>query len=210
VTDIIAKPNLFLYAASELSQDAFLCWLLAWANAGCAQYDDALHRAGQSFLNALLAKHGEAAANESRIVVLQQRERADIVIVVDDRLAVLIEDKIHAGQHGDQLERYKKVMASKFPQWKILPTFVKTGDQSHYLDIQRAGYRLFLRDDLLGVLRAGRDAGVTNAIFLDFLSHLEIWRRLFGLTSACPSPFGPNSRVRGKDFTSDLHMKRRG
>ena len=24
------KPNLFEYATSELSQDAFICWLLAW------------------------------------------------------------------------------------------------------------------------------------------------------------------------------------
>nr|WP_260390277.1 hypothetical protein [Ornithobacterium rhinotracheale] len=27
------KPNLFQYATSELSQDAFLCWLIAWADA---------------------------------------------------------------------------------------------------------------------------------------------------------------------------------
>ena len=25
------KPNLFKYATSELSQDAFICWLLEWA-----------------------------------------------------------------------------------------------------------------------------------------------------------------------------------
>jgi hypothetical protein len=25
------KPNIFKYATSELSQDAFICWLLAWA-----------------------------------------------------------------------------------------------------------------------------------------------------------------------------------
>jgi hypothetical protein len=54
-----------------------------------------------------------------------------------------------------------------------LPTFLKTGDQSGYADIQAAGYRVFLRGDLLGVLRAEREAGVTNAIFIDFLEHLE-------------------------------------
>ena len=27
----MALPNLFHYATSELSQDAFLCWMLAWA-----------------------------------------------------------------------------------------------------------------------------------------------------------------------------------
>ncbi|MFD2933106.1 hypothetical protein [Spirosoma flavum] len=26
------RPNLFTYATSELSQDAFICWLAAWVN----------------------------------------------------------------------------------------------------------------------------------------------------------------------------------
>ena len=30
--DSESKPNLFKYAVSELTQDAFLCWLLEWAD----------------------------------------------------------------------------------------------------------------------------------------------------------------------------------
>jgi hypothetical protein len=172
---MMARPNLFDYATSELSQDAFLCWLLDWANAEYSQYDYTLHNAGQSLLNALLAKHGEAAVNASRIVVHRQCEGADIVAVIDNRLVLLIEDKVHTEHHGDQLERYKAAIARKFPQCRLLPTFVKTGDQSGYVDIEAAGYRPFLREDLLGVLRAGRDAGATNAVYVDFLSHLEQW-----------------------------------
>lgn len=33
------EPNLFHYASSELSQDAFLLWLLEWANPANAEYD---------------------------------------------------------------------------------------------------------------------------------------------------------------------------
>jgi hypothetical protein len=30
-------PNLFQFATKELSQDAFICWLLAWADENCKQ-----------------------------------------------------------------------------------------------------------------------------------------------------------------------------
>ena len=40
----MSKPNLFSFATSELSQDAFICWLVSWANnpeekelSGCAK-----------------------------------------------------------------------------------------------------------------------------------------------------------------------------
>jgi hypothetical protein len=52
-------------------------------------------------------------------------------------------------------------------------TFVKTGDQSGYEEVNAAGYQLFLRQDLLEVLRAERHEGLKNEIFIDFLEQLE-------------------------------------
>ncbi len=37
------KPNLFSYATSELSQDAFIAWLLAWASPEYQTVDKELH-----------------------------------------------------------------------------------------------------------------------------------------------------------------------
>ena len=39
-------PNLFDYATKELSQDAFFCWLLAWADEECRDADSTLHALG--------------------------------------------------------------------------------------------------------------------------------------------------------------------
>jgi hypothetical protein len=41
--------NLFSYATSELSQDAFLCWLLSYAINGCSK-DLSLKACAQDFL----------------------------------------------------------------------------------------------------------------------------------------------------------------
>jgi hypothetical protein len=68
----MARPNLFDFATSELSQDAFFCWLLAWADARYSEQDPALHRTGRSLLNALLAKHGEKLNETSSVDIKQQ------------------------------------------------------------------------------------------------------------------------------------------
>ncbi|NEX23727.1 hypothetical protein G3480_26250 [Thiorhodococcus mannitoliphagus] len=38
------KPNLFAFATSELSQDAFLAWLLSWADPKYAAFDPPVHQ----------------------------------------------------------------------------------------------------------------------------------------------------------------------
>jgi hypothetical protein len=112
---ILTRPNLFRFATGELSQDAFLCWLLDWASAEHAEDDASLHRAGRTLLKALLEKHGEAAVDVSHVTVHPQYFGADVVAEIGDRLVLLIEDKIHAEQHDNQLTRYKAAVTEKFP-----------------------------------------------------------------------------------------------
>ena len=165
-------PNLFHYAPTELSQDAFFCWLLAWADVGNANADPSCHRAGLAFLNALVGIHGESPIENATVNVYRQIQGADIVAEIGGTLVVLIEDKVHAGIHGDQLTRYLANTAAHYPGRKILPLFLKTGDQSNYRQVEQAGYRLFLRSDVLRVLKRSGD-NVRNAIFLDFLANVE-------------------------------------
>ena len=203
--DTMLHPNLFQFATSELSQDAFLCWLLAWADTRCSEQNPALHRAGRNFLNALLVKHGETLSKTSVVEVHQQYHGADIVAVIDGRQVLLIEDKIHAGLHGEQLDRYRAILTETFPHCKILPSFIKTGDQSDYAKIKSAGYRIFLREDLLNVLRAERRAGVTNAIFLDFVEHLEELEAL--VQSYSNRPIDDWSRESWRAFYKHLQLE---
>jgi hypothetical protein len=167
-------PNLFDYATKELSQDAFICWLLAWADQGNREEDASLHALGLSFVNRLLEMHGAPPQESVAVTVHRQFTRADVVAEIGSGFVLLIEDKVHAGLHGDQLVRYRREVENEFSGRRVLPIFLKTGDQSSYAEAEEAGYRLLLREHILQLLRPWRDR-ISNAIFSDFLANLE-WR----------------------------------
>ena len=168
-------PNLFRFATKELTQDAFICWLLAWADQECAVEDRALNMLGLALVNQILEMHGVSRLTAPiNVKVHRQLMRADVVAEVGDGLVILIEDKVHAGLHGDQLVRYRRQIEEKFSGKKIIPVFLKTGDQSSYREVEDAGYRLLLRDHILGLLRPWKGQTL-NSIFVDFLDNLE-WR----------------------------------
>jgi hypothetical protein len=170
----VDHPNLFDYATSELSQDAFLCWLLSWAHRDFRDTDGPLHRTALTFLTRLLVLHGIAPPEECRTLKIErQYEDIDIVVLVNDDLALLIEDKTFTSEHSDQLSRYLDTVREDFEGRKVAPIFLKTGDQSSYDAAKQAGYALFLRRDLLSVLEEGERLGVTSDIFHDFVQRLR-------------------------------------
>lgn len=165
-------PNLFHYATKELSQDAFICWLLAWADKSHAADTTGMHQAGLLLLNAMLKKHNKPCVSLPNIEIKRQEKHIDILAIVDGHWVLLIEDKTNSREHGDQLERYLKQALEdpKLKGYKLLPIFAKTGDQSDYRSARKHGYQLFLREDFLEALGA---ANTKNPIFTDFLSHLK-------------------------------------
>lgn len=167
-----AAPNLFKFATKELSQDAFFCWLLAWADDACRAADISLHEIGCEFINLLLAEHDLAMGDQGRVVVHRQYNYVDILVEVGDDLIVLIEDKVHAGIHGDQLTRYRDRIAEAFPGRRVAPVFLKTGDQARYDKVVEAGFKRVGRDKLLGFLRSAC-AVSKHPILHDFVAVLE-------------------------------------
>lgn len=93
----MSHPNLFHFAPSELSQDAFICWLLAWAEPELVERNRELHTTAHDFIRRLLLKHEYETPPEA-IEIRQQYNDMDIVAVLDQEVALLIEDKVHATQ----------------------------------------------------------------------------------------------------------------
>lgn len=166
------RPNLFSFATSELSQDAFICWLLSWADPEYKEIDSKLNQCAVRFIRALFKKHGkEAPKMISKVEVSKQDSNIDVLCIINDIYAILIEDKIGTKNHSDQLERYLKEVRSRgYEDECILPIYYKIEDQGDYSEIINAGYKTFLRDDILQILN---EYDGENSIILDYREHLQ-------------------------------------
>ena len=136
-----SRPNIFEYATKELSQDAVICWLLAWADTKAASHpaDEQLHQLGRRFLEALFDKWRDwpvDLGDEVSVEICRQERNIDVLAHINDRYVLLIEDKRGTGAHDDQLQRYWKAVAGgntvlgPVDPDDVYPIYFKTGNQA--------------------------------------------------------------------------------
>lgn len=169
------QPNLFKFATSELSQDAFICWMLSWAKPEYKDVDNNLHQCGVKLIESFFAKHGKSLSSPiDEIEVIKQDSYIDVLCIINKKYVVLIEDKTGTKSHGSQLKRYlAEIKNRSYEEDNILPIYFKTRDQANYKNIEKENYKVFLRDDFLEILNFGNKLGIDNAIFQDFRKHLQ-------------------------------------
>lgn len=167
------KQNLFNYATSELSQDAFICWFLSWGMPEASSLNSNLHGLSHKFLQAFFDKHGRKFPDRiEKLEIKRQYQNIDILVIVNDSIAIPIEDKIHSREHSDQLSRYLQILKDEgYSEENILPIYLQTGEQGDYKKVKEAGFLPFLRADLLNILKAGAD--IENDILSDYVELLE-------------------------------------
>ncbi len=180
-------PNLYEFATKELDQDATLAYILDWARPEIGKdsepdsHDGRMHRLGRALLRALVRSHPardlkawspdvaeaiEVTTQENRIDV-----RADIE-TSDGKLILLIEDKTFTKERKGQIEGYVKETERQHPFSRIIPVYVKTGNESprhleSRLSVKECG--VFGRSDLLRVLDAHPQIG--NRIVDEFRTY---------------------------------------
>jgi len=165
-------PNLFDYATSELSQDAFLLWLLNWANDKYKEYDQELYQTAQRFVKMLLEDTDDIIINT--VKTYKQLKNIDVFAIVNKQYAIIIEDKVNTGTHDDQLKRYKEWISShsEFKNLKLTCVYLKTGNES-LSDLKQIEevekYNIVLRKDILEVLY---HCNSNNSIINCFYRHL--------------------------------------
>ncbi len=179
-----SRPNIFQWATSELSQDAFICWLLAWVNHHKEEEKD-LRATAIYFLTKLT---GREIPENQNIKIQRQYKNIDILVKINDGHALLIEDKTQTKNHSNQLERYYEALSSEYQKDKIVPVYLKTGDQGEYHTVKKTGYKLFLRSDFIDVLEFAITSGVKNNILLDFYHHLMAMEQSFQSYKTLPVP----------------------
>lgn len=159
------RPNIFNFATKELSQDAFICWLLSWADSSCQNIDDNMHKLGLYFLHSLLSKKGVTINEIQKVQIRRQKEGIDISVIINDEYIIVIEDKIFSKKHGNQLKKYYEIASKKFNEDKIITIFLKTSYSGHY---HNENYELFLLNDFLEIIEYAKKIGANDRILLDF------------------------------------------
>ena len=133
MNDNMNRPNLFRIATSELSQDAFLVWLIQWADPSTMQYDPALCTAGQDFIRLLISKQYDDFSSEiQKVEAGRQWKNIDVWAKVNDKFLIVIEDKTGTGVHSGQLDRCRKTVEEHCASENLIPVYIyiKTQDES--------------------------------------------------------------------------------
>ena len=171
---MLEKPNIFSFATTELSQDAFIAWLLAWADTKYVSADPQLHACARELIAAFFAKHSKPVPRFTEVNVTRQSKHIDVLCVLDGTYAIVIEDKTHTEAHSNQLAKYlTDIQGRGYQPENILAMYFKTGDQSCYKAIYQHGFQPFLRSELLAVLETG--TGTSNTIFHEYFEWLYQW-----------------------------------
>lgn len=204
MTDNTKKSNnLFDFATSELSQDAFFCWSLNWL-AVKEDTEDPYYKYGKAMLDLFLGNNKKDEYTDvlikKQFAVEQEEKRKgiiDILVLFKERNeshALIIEDKTHTSEHSDQIATYKKNLPptlkksndAEIEPYKDLPSeniytaYVKTGIMySNDIDIKNKVNTTINFDKLLKFLDLFYEgsnqtiATINSNIFLDYYKHLH-------------------------------------
>ncbi len=181
-------PNLFDYATSELSQDAFLLWLLNWANPFDQQkivlnYEQkCLHEAAQGFVRMLLDMPTDWPINS--VKCYKQKYNIDVLAVVNGKYALIIEDKTDTKEHGKQIATYTEALENdeNFKELKQRCVYYKSGNESRhsieklskfYSDPElEISLKTVLRKDVIDLFTPYVNT-IKDSIFVDYFNHLQ-------------------------------------
>ena len=118
------KNNLFSFATSELSQDAFICWCLNWIN----YPNENLYSMAKDIFSNLLE---EENIRNIKVEIKRQFRKTDILVLLKDfNKAYIIEDKTYSSEHNEQIKKYKEDIETIKKELKIgivKTVYFKTG-----------------------------------------------------------------------------------
>ena len=155
------KNNLFTFATSQLSQDAFICWCLNWIN----YPNEILYPMAKDIFSNLLKE--EKNLENKEIEIRKQYKKIDVLVILkNSKKAYIIEDKTNTFENN-QIIRYKEAIKNEIDIIKTV--YFKTGfwfsdDDSVLTDIK------INREDFLGILNKYREK---NQILDDYCEYFE-------------------------------------
>ena len=126
------KPNIFNYATSELSQDAFICWLIEWSDIAHSDKDELLNTCASKFVKELIQV--PSTYKIQSVEVGRQWYNIDVWALINNEYFLVIEDKKGTTEHSDQLKRYAEIAKEHYKKSDIAIKLVyfKMQEQGQY------------------------------------------------------------------------------
>jgi len=171
------RPNIFDIATKELNQDAFITWLLQFADNKYHSANLKLNECGRTFVKQLIKKQLTTFDELiDKVEAGRQWENIDVWAEINDKYLIIIEDKTFSSHHSDQLARYKEnaeKWCEKNNYENPICIYLKTGNESLATlnKIVEKGYLTIDRRKVLNILEKRQ---ITNEIFNDFKDYLTI------------------------------------
>ena len=164
------KNNLFTFATSELSQDAFICWCLNWIN----YPNETLYPMAKDIFSNLLE---EKDLENEKIEILRQYKKIDVLVILkNSKIAYIIEDKTYTSEHSEQIKRYRENIQNDFKEEinNIKTVYFKTGfwfSYDYHIVNEKDKIDIKIdREDFLNILNKYKGK---NPILDDYCEHFE-------------------------------------
>lgn len=173
------KNNLFEYATSELSQDAFICWLASYAHEE-AEKDEALNECAKKMLEMFVEDF--KGKNFKLLNVERQVDNVDVLLTVDCEgiiYKIIVEDKTYTSEHDNQLKKYKVDLEDKYKDKgiKVKGVYYKTGFQSDLSSVDEAEYQPIGREEMLKLMQPYAKK-TNNQIFISYYNYWNSKQKL--------------------------------
>lgn len=134
------RPNLFYHATKELSQDAFLCYVFSYFNEEYRNSYPKEYEFSNFFIKEIF-KRLNINIEPKKLEIKRQHLNIDILLIVNNSIYIIIEDKIHATEGDKQIESYVEKVSNEYKttEKNIYSLYYKTGDESYRsLEIKKA------------------------------------------------------------------------
>jgi len=173
------KNKLFNYATSELSQDAFLCWLLSYAMEESKE-DAGLRDCAVNFIKSIIRELSCSNNDVFVTEIKQQYEKTDVLFVVNNKYVVIIENKTYTSASEGQLSQYAAKIAAD-EKYRVYGEPVKVLYKTWFIfekDLYEIKKARFNSIDLINIVEmlAPYAARTDNRIFLDYI---EYWEKVY-------------------------------
>lgn len=191
------RNNIFNFATSELSQDAFICWLCNWVN-----FDDNDLSEDEKKLKVLATDFIEKISGEKledrKVNIKRQYQKIDVLLEIQNKtefitneneknpvvdipvvdIYVIIEDKVGTSLHSDQQKTYRNLILKKNKEdngnkAEIKVVYYKIYDEDNMERLKEDGIDIiFQRKDMLALLEKYKNS-FNNILVEDYYNYLN-------------------------------------